>query len=229
MLGVLVHRGYIHSFKVYVSGKVRAENLYYLSKQGITLMQEHKNAFTDPIQEHTGNAVVRDYHHRHYYVTCIIAARQYLDRNNIKIEYQYSYYTKSGSNKAKNLTAKTTIPLAGKGYFVPDGVLKTASKLYLIELYNDYGNIRRVITSLHTHAQAISLSTPAVTFGIKDDPIILAVFTHYSTMKSVIKRLSENEDFAAFANLYYFTTLESVIADFGDAFRSIHGNPLTII
>jgi hypothetical protein len=212
--------GYLQTFTVVVTQKIRAEVFYYLSQKAAEFLVTYKNAFPEDIHVPVGAVMAsRDYFHRYFYVWLTIALRQYAEAHGIEIIFLHSYFSKTGSNKKGNLKAKTEIPLDAKSkkYYVPDGVLKTAKGLYLLELYNDH-SIQRIIGSLATHAQAISLGTPGQTFDVEANPKILAVFTHESTMKSVIKRLQANANFVApMSKLFYFATLSEIQRDVRNA------------
>lgn len=224
-LGRLKRFGYIRSFTVNVATKARTEAVYYLSDMGADFLITHK-AFASDIHIPVGAAMAtRDYFHRYYYIWACIALRLHAKSKDIEIEFLRSYFSKSGSSKARNLKAQTYIPLEGKGYFVVDGLLKTRNMLMIIELYNDH-SINRILGSLSTSAKAIGLGTPGQVVNMKTNPQILAVFTHLSTLKKVVKTLKNNEHFRPpLSKLFFFCTVDALQAEITNA-KDIDGIPI---
>jgi hypothetical protein len=158
-----------------------------------------------------------------------IAIYRYFQTNGIPLHFFYTYFDKTGSVKAGNLTARTKIPLEGNGFYVPDGVFKSDKALYLLEQYSDKDS-KRILTSLGTHSKAIALGTPASTFNMpKTNPYILAVFTHEGIKQAVIKRLQANENFMPVSRFYFFASLDEVKKEPGTAWQTITGETLVFI
>ena len=230
MLGSLSRRGYIKSYRVEVTHKVRAENIYYLTGLGKEFLLAHKNVFADDIKLPVGTPlVVRDYFHRYHFVSVHISIYHYLKAYHIPLSFFLTYFDKTGSVKKGNLTAKTRIPLEGQGFFIPDGIFKTDSSLYLLEMYCDK-DTKRILNSLAAHARAIALGTPAMSFGMgKTNPYVLAVFAHDGIRQAVIKRLQHNENFTPMSKLFFFASLEDVQKDCGNAWQTINGERLMFL
>jgi DNA-binding MarR family transcriptional regulator len=229
MLGSLSRRGFIRSYRVEISYQIRAENIYFLTPLAAEFLQAHKNAFANNLKYPIGKSpvVTKDYFHRLGFITLQIYLSKYLEANAIPLLLFYAYFDKTGSVKAGNLTAKTRIPLGKGQFYIPDGVLKTAERLYLIEMYCDK-DTKRIINQLAQHAKAIALGTPAKAFEMLDNPIVLSVFKHDSIRQAVIKRLQQFEAFAPMSKLFFFASLAQVESDIGSAFRNINNNPLKI-
>ncbi len=229
MLGSLKRKGYINSYRIEVSYKVRAENIYFLTPQGKEFLLSHKNVFADDIKLPLAKnpVVTKDYWHRLSFITLHIHLYKYLLECNAPLIAFYAYFDKVGNVKAGTLTAKTKIPLAKGVSYIPDGVMITGERLYLLEMYCDK-DTKRIINQLALHAQAITLATPAKTFDVQDDPLVLSVFAHASIKQAVIKRLTQNEGFAAVSSLYFFATLEDVTNDIATAFTTIQNTQLLI-
>lgn len=231
MLGSLTRRGYLRKFTVVVTQKIRAEAFYYMASKGAEFLINYKNAFVDSVHVGVGTVKVsHDYFHRYHYVTYTILLRKYAEANGIHVDFIYSYFSKTGSNKKGNLKALSRIPLdaSGKTYYVPDGVVKTSQGLYVVELYNDV-SVQRIISSLYTNAVAISRKKPGEAFQVAQNATVMAVFTHEKTMQTVMQRLTTTGDFSeAMLKLFFFATLDDLTDDF-TAFRDIYNNSLTFL
>lgn len=229
MLGSLARRKYINSYRVEISYKVRAENIYFLLPLGQEFLVSHKNVFVDEIKLPVAKnpVVTKDYFHRFAFITVHIYLYKYLLAQNIPLVSFASYFDKTGSIKAGNLIAKTTIPLGKEGMLIPDGVMIASNRMFLIEMYCDK-DTKRIINQLALHARAITIGAPAKALGIPDNPFVLSVFAHAGIKAAVIKRLTNNERFAAVSHLYFFATLDEVKTNVGTAFTTIHNQPLMI-
>lgn len=229
MLGSLKSRKFINSYCVKVTHKIRAENIYYLTEKGKEFLLVHAKVFADDIKLPIGTPLaVRDYFHRHHFISCQIALYQHLGSLKIPVECFYTYFDKTGSARKSSLTAKSKIPLRGKAFYIPDGILKTSRKLYLIEMYADKDS-KRILKSLGTHAEAIALGTPGKTFGIEVNPYVLAVFEYTGIKEAVIKRLRDMEGFKSLQDLYYFASLEEVKNDPADAWKTINNETIKFL
>lgn len=229
MTGSLKRRGYISSYRIEVSYRVRAENINFLTIQGKEFLLSHKNVFADDIKLPIAKnpVVTKDFWHRFHFVSLHGELWLYCRSHGIELRSFATYFDKVGNAKDKTLTAKTKIPLTKGRFYIPDGVMITGSRLYLLELYADK-DTKRIINQLGLHAQAITLATPAQTFGIQDDPLVLAVFVHAGIKKAVINRLNQNEGFAPLRHLYFFATIEEVQKDIATAFTTIDNKTLSI-
>jgi DNA-binding MarR family transcriptional regulator len=230
MLGSLSRRGYISSYRVEISYKVRAENIYFLTSLGKEFLQSHKNVFADDIKLPISKnpVVTKDYFHRFAFISVHIYLYIYLRDHQIPFNGFYAYFDKTGSVKYSNLVAKTRIPLEKTAFYIPDGVAKTDKALYLLEMYCDR-DTKRIIAQLGTHARAIALGTPAKTFNLQVNPFVLSIFAHDGIKQAVTKRLQINEHFAPMSELFYFASIDDVKRDISTAFKTIKDNPLTII
>ena len=218
--------GYIKSYRVEVSYKVRAENIYMLKENGRNFLLAHKNAITLIHMQIGVNPVVRDYFHRVNSVWLHILLDKYCSAHGIEILTYEAYYQKTGSTKKGNLTAKSQIPLTGNSYYIPDAVLRTGNALYLIEMYCDKDS-KRILNQLGTHAKAISLGTPSKKYGIAVNPFVLSVFEHEGIKNAVIKKLQTNTNFhPAMARLFFFASLDDVKNSITNAWKDINGNTI---
>lgn len=229
MLGSLKRRGYIASYRIEISYKIRAENIYFLTPLGKEFLLSHKQVFADDIKLPIAKnpVVTKDYWHRLSFITLHIHLYKCCLAHGIELKTFYSYFDKVGSVKAGTLTAKTKIPLQKGSSYIPDGVMIAGERLYLLEMYCDK-DTKRIINQLAQHAQAITLATPAKTFGIQDDPLVLSVFAHASIKQAVIKRLAANDGFTPVSHLYFFATLKDVQTDMTTAFTTIQGKQLLL-
>jgi DNA-binding PadR family transcriptional regulator len=229
MLGSLSRRGYIKSYRVEVSYKVRAENIYFLTPLGKEFLLSHKNVFADDIKIPVSSnpVVVKDYFHRLAFVNTHIAIYQYLQTSGVPLAFFYTYFDKTGSVKKGNLAAKTKVPLDGYAFYIPDGVFVVANTLYLLEMYCDR-DTKRIINQLGVHAKAIALGTPAKAFSVAANPYVLSVFAHDGIKEAVIKRLKAIDGFTQMKHLFYFTTLEDLQHEF-TSWRNIDNAPLNFI
>jgi DNA-binding PadR family transcriptional regulator len=224
MLGSMSRMGYVKSFRIEVSYKVRSENMYFITPKGLEMLESHKNVFIDyPKMPARGSTVVvvKDFFHRFNTTSVNIAIYLHLLAHNVPIRLLASYFDKLGSAKKKTLTARTTIPLDGLGYYIPDSVIMTDHCLYLIEMYCDK-NSDRIMNQLGTHAKAIALGTPGKTFGIAANPLVLCVFEHESIKEAVMKRLKTNENFDSMSKLFFFASLADVKTDCANAWHTIN-------
>lgn len=226
-VGSLTRRKFLRTFKVVVTDKIRAEVFYFLSDKGLAVLQSHKNAFIDITAPSATVSVARDYFHRYWYVWLMVTLRLYAAKHSVTIEVFHSYFSKTGGKKG-SLVAQTHIPLAKKGaYYVPDGVVKTSNGLYLLELYNDYGSVKRVLGSISGTASAIGIGAPGLAYNMQANPKVLAIFTHESTMKTVVKRLQQQTGLIPeMAKLFFFSTIKDFQQNISNA-KNIYGTPFT--
>lgn len=228
MVGSLSRRGYIGSYRIEISYKVRAENVYFLKPLGVEFLQSHKAIVAaDIIAPVAKNPVVtKDYHHRMACIAIHLHWYMYCKSHAIPLRGFYSYFDKTGSVKAGNLTAKTKIPLEKDTFYIPDLVAVGDNKLWLFECYMDRDS-KRVINQLALHAKAISLGTPANAFGLERvNPLILSVFAHAGIKQAVIKKLHDLTGFDSMSHLFFFATLDDLKQDIGTAFSTIHDTTL---
>lgn len=223
LIGKLSRWGYVKSYCVKVSHRVRAENIFYLTEAGKEFLRSHKHVFADDIKLPVGTPlVVRDYFHRYHFVSVHISLYQHLLAKGISMDCFLAYFDKGGAARKGTLTAKTKIPLDDKGKetFIPDGVLIAGGKLYLIEMFCDK-DTKRIISSLATHARAISIGTPGKIFDMPMNPIILSVFEHEGIKDAVMKRLATNRDFQPLKGLYFFASLDDAKDNPSEAWKTI--------
>lgn len=229
-LAILKHRKYIRSYHVEVATKVRAENMYFLTKEGATALQENDKIFTE-LRVPIGTPLfVRDYFHRKHYTDLLISIVQEFRKRDIAIPMLYSYFDKATSNK-KNavLQGKTSIPV-GNTFFMPDGIMITKenniSTLYLLELHNGKDTQRALQHTIATHTLAIAQGSPGKTFGIQANPFVLCAFEFEGCKQAVIKRLQQNERFLPLQQFFYFASLEDIIKNCANAWHTIADEPL---
>ncbi len=221
--------GYIKSFRVEVSYKVRAENIYMLKENGRSFLQAHKNAISIINMPVGTTPVVRDYFHRVNSVWLHILLDNYCSAHGITITNYDAYYHKTGSTKKGNLTAKSQISLTGNSsYYIPDAVLQTTNGLYLLEMYCDKDS-KRILNQLGTHAKAIALGTPSKKYGIAANPFVLSVFEHEGIKNAVIQKMKANTNIhPATARLFFFASLADIKTDINTAWKDINGNTISI-
>lgn len=227
MLGSLSRRGFIKSYVVTVTFKVRAENIYFLTQQGKEFLMNHKSVFADDLKLPTSSnpAVIKDYFHRYNCVSVNIEIYKYLKSREIPIMSFYTYFDKS-ERKGK-LIAKTKIPLEGREFFIPDALFKTERSLLLVETFCDRDS-KRILSALGVHAKAITLGTPGKSFDIPVNPLVLSVFEHASTKNLIINKLKANPYFEPMCELFFFASLEDIKQDFSKSFKTINNDPLMI-
>lgn len=228
MLGSLSRRGYVRSFRIEISHKMRSENMYVNTTLAVEYLTSHKNIVADDIKTTTTQAVVKDFFHRFNTINVNIALWQFFTSQNIPIRTMVSYFDKIGSPKKGTLTARSKIALDDKGLtsYIPDSAFKTEKGLYLIEMYCDK-NSQRILAQLGVHAKGIANGSPAKAFDIQINPSIMAVFDHKGIQEAIIKRLSGNENFTpAMSKLFFFASLEDVKTKCATAWRTINGEPL---
>lgn len=228
-LTALRHKKLIASYHVAVTGKVRAENVWYL----LPLAQEvlAHECFADDLHITASNPVlvVRDYFHRVSFIDTHIALWEHCKKHGLTVEKFLAYYHKKGSNRKgdERLEALTKLSL-GEGWYIPDGILiaehEGERRMFIIEHYQDkYTN--RIIQSIAQNAKGISHAVAHKHFGIAANPIILCVFAQ-GILEAVKKRLAANEGFMRISTLFFFATLADVKTDFGNAFKTINGEKL---
>jgi len=220
--------GYIKSYRVEVSYKVRAENIYMLNKQGRDFLLAHKNAISLINMPVVGNPVVRDYLHR---VSCVwlhLLIDRYCTTHRIEVINYDAYYHKTGSTKNGNLIAKSQIPLTGSSYYIPDAVVQTAQGLYLLEMHCSKDS-KYILNQLGVHSQGIASGTASKKYGMAVNPLILSVFEYESVKNAVIKKLQANPNFhPAMARLFFFASFDDVKHHLPTAWADIYGNGLMI-
>ena len=225
MLGSLSRRGFVRSFRIEVSYKVRSENMYVNTPLAVEFLTSHKNIVADDLKTTTTQVVVKDFFHRFNTVNVNIALYQFLTTHTIPVQLMVSYFDKHGSAKKGTLTARTTISLAGQGFYIPDSIFRTEKGLYLIEMYCDK-DTKRILNSLGTHAKAIALGTPSKAFDFTGNACVLSVFSHAGIMQAVISRLKNNAGFTPMSKLFFFATLDDVKKDCGSAWQTINNEIL---
>lgn len=230
-LAILSHRGFIKSYHVEITAKVRAENIYFLTVAGKEVLLTNEKAFADDIRLPVGlPMIIRDYHHRKAFIDLHIALYLYCKKESIELVTFLTYFDKVGNvRKNNNLEAKTKISLGGDMVFIPDGIMITeqnnSKTLYLLELYADKNTIR-ILEQLAKHAKAISLGTASKKFDMTVNPFVLSVFEHESIKEAVIKRLKQNDRFTNLSKLFFFATLADVQGNCDTAFHTITNEQL---
>lgn len=232
-LAILSHRGFITSYTVRITAKVKAESIYHLTPVGVSFLQNEK-LFVESIRYPKGSSVVivKDYAHRMAFVWTHLYLFLCLRSQGIEIDTFSAYYDKIGNNrKDKNLEAQTKIWLDKKAgqFFIPDGIMITkqgeSKKLYLIEQFSDKHTLR-ILQTLANHAKVIATGSASEKFNIQANAIILCVFEHSGIKQAVIKRLKDNAQFKPMAGLFFFATLDEVKENCLQAWHTITGNKL---
>jgi len=220
--------GYIKSFRVEVSYKVRAENIYMLKENGRSFLQAHKNAISVINMPVGTTPVVRDYFHRVNSVWLHILLDNYCSAHGIEIVNYDAYYHKTGSTKKGNLTAKSQIPLTGISYYIPDAALQTTNGLYLLEMHCSQ-DCKYILNQLGVHSQGIALGAASKKYNMAVNPLVLSVFEHVNTKNAIIKRLQANPNFQpAMARLFFFASLADIRTDITTAWKDINDNTISI-
>jgi DNA-binding MarR family transcriptional regulator len=228
-LANLSQRKYIKSYHIERPG--RAENIYYLMESGKEILLHHEKVFADGIRMPVGvPLVVRDYQHRKNFIDMHIALYHHIQALDIAMPVFLTYFDKQGNNRtAHNLESKTKISLGSDLFFMPDGIMVTqygnSKTLYLLEMYNGKDTLR-TLQQLAKHAKTIALGTASQKFGIQSNPFILCAFEYESSKIAVVKRLQQNERFAAMSELFFFAALETIQNNCANAFENIHKKPL---
>lgn len=214
MTGSLVRKGYLRSFRLQVSYKVRSENMYTITPKGVELLQSHTDIYTAfKTPANSSPLVVKDYSHRAGTVWCAIKMWQHLHDEKIPIQSLWFYFDKQGSIKKKNMIAKTALFIEGHGTYIPDAILQTDNNIYLIECFNDR-DYKRIITSLGVHAKGISAGAPAKAYDMKINATVVSVFTQKNIMQSVIRKLQANEQLSPdMGKLFFFAALDDIKQD----------------
>lgn len=229
-LAILTHRKYIRSYHVEVATRVRAENMYFLTKDGSTVLLDNNKIFTEIRVPVSTPLFVRDYFHRKHYTDLLISIVQEFRKRDVTISLLYSYFDKTISNKKDAvLRGKTSIPV-GNTFFMPDGILiteqNTTRTLYLLELHNGKDTQRALQHTIASHALAIAQGSPGKTFGISANPFVLCAFEYEGCKQAVIKRLQQNERFLPLQQFFYFASLDDVIKDCANVWHTIADDPL---
>lgn len=232
-LVVLRDRGFLKSYTVRITAKVKAESIYHLTPTGVSFLQNEK-VFAESIRYPKGSSVVvvKDYAHRMAFVWTHLYLYLGLRSQGIEIDTFKAYYDKAGNNrKDKNLEAQTKIWLDKKAgqFFMPDGIMITkqreSKKLYLVEMFSDKHTLR-ILQTLANHAKVITTGSASEKFGIQANAIILSVFEHKGIKEAVIKRLKENAQFKPMMGLFFFATLDEVKENCLQAWQTITDNKL---
>ena len=85
-------------------------------------------------------------------------------------------------------------------------------ELYAIEVFNG-NNTNRVHLSLLQHLKALSVGEPSKQFKLNYGSRVLCIFETENNMRSVMKRLQEDERFKKSKPYFLFKTLEEVKID----------------
>ena len=201
------------------------ENFYFLTKYGLRALMEEFDLEENEILYLPGSkAKFGLYWHRKHTIYLQILLDQRAANNGIGVSFFFRDFDKNGNNRTgKNLESKTKIPLAGKQFFIPDGIFQLEGtptphkkELYLFEMYNG-DDTKRVVQQLKKHGQAIGLGTPSIKFGLHKAHRVLAVFEKEGNMKAVLKRVSQMPYFSQISDYFLFKSLEEL--DSGNFFE----------
>lgn len=228
-LASLKNKGLIASYSL--EKPIKSESMYYLTEHGKELLLSNAKVFADDIRLVLGVPFfVRDYAHRKATIQVHISLFYHLQSLGITITDFLCYFDKSGNNrKAGNLEALTKIPI-GNAFFIPDCIMLTKSEeqttLYLIEMFCDATATRPIDQFYTKHLPAIAQGSPAEKFGLEANPFVLSAFDSPTIKQKVIEKLLGHNQFKAFADLFYFTTVEELKEHPANAWKDINGKTL---
>lgn len=160
---------------------------------------------------------IRDYYHRTNAIDFQIELFLYTIKKWWKVTVYDKYYDHIWNPKKGSLKAKTKITFYDGTYFIPDAIIMLnmgyKMKLYAFELYNGI-QTKRVLQQLQKHKISLQQGLLSITLNQKIGSKVLIVFDSKVAMDAVINRMSKDNSFSNFKNLFLFSTIDLLKSDF---------------
>lgn len=201
----------------------RLEDVYYLTNWGVKFLIENLDYEREDIRYPIGKSSLffRDYFHRLYTIDFHIEYEDWANKNDYEILFFHTYFDKVGANRGKSknkLQALTKIELnEGKDYIIADAISMFESPerkyLFSLEVYNGK-DTKRIVKQLKKHIIALSEGKPSLQYNFKRGSKVIVIFELESTMKAVIERLNQDDEFEGFDDYFLFKTIDNLKKDF---------------
>ncbi len=214
----------------------RLEDVYYLTKWGVKFLVENLDYEKENIRYPIGTSSLffRDYFHRLFTIDFHIEYEKWANENDYEVLFFHTYFDKVGANRSKTkkrLEALTKIELNdGKDYIIADAIsmFQTPKRKYLfsLEVYNGK-DTKRIIKQLKKHIIALSEGKPSLQYNFKRGSKVIVLFELENTMKAVIERLNQDEDFEEFENYFLFKTVGKLKETFFNQWFNIKFKEIT--
>ena len=198
----------------------RLQNYYYLKPKWkrflLENLQYNENNIKMPIG--TSSMFFRDYYHRTNAIDFQIELYLYVLKQGWEILLYDTYYDHTWSTK-KNapLKAKTKLIFNDGSFFIPDAITKLrlngVIKIFTFEIYNGL-DTKRVVQQLQKHLQSLQEWLPSIALDEKKGSKVLLLFDSTSCMNAVIDRVSWDDSFTHFKNLFLFSDTASMKSNF---------------
>lgn len=197
--------------------KGRVESLYFLTKQGASVVQEqlHIEEVKYPIGRNV--SFNSDYFHRVATIDCEISLR--LSPQTKEVLFSHRYFDQTGSNRTGDQTLDTKIEMSD-GELIADWIFQVRTpkqeELYCAEVYMDDHDTNRPYHSLRAYLPALTEGAPSIKYQFNRSNRVLAIFGTERTMVSVLQKIQHDPDFENFSRHFLFKHLGSLDKDFHD-------------
>lgn len=198
----------------------RLQNYYYLKQKWkiflIESLQYNEKNIKMPIG--TSSMFFRDYFHRTNAIDFQIELYLHVLKAWWEILLYDTYYDHTWSTK-KNapLKAKTKLIFSNGAFFIPDAITKITLggivKIFTFEIYN-WVDTKRVTQQLYKHLQSLQEWLPSIALNEKKGSKVLLLFDSKSCMDAVIDRISNDDSFLHFKNLFLFSDTVNMKSNF---------------
>ncbi len=210
----------------------KLESVHYLTQHGVNLISERMDA--DAVIRHPKTGTVlfgQDYFHRISTIDVHIAMKEQSAWKGFELLFFLTYFDQVTSGKKNGYRAESSIKISENEYLIADGIamLQTPKRkeLYAIEVFNG-NNTNRVHLSLLQHLKALSVGQPSKQFKLNYGSRVLCVFETESNMRSVMKRLNEDERFKKSKPYFLFNTLEEMKTNIFDGWLLFGGEKVNL-
>jgi len=166
----------------------------------------------------TSTMFFRDYYHRTNAIDFQIELYLYVLKNRWTIALYDTYYDYTWANKTNSpLKAKTKLTFKDWTFFIPDAILKiklqNQIKIFIFEIYN-WNDTKRVVSQLCKHIQSLKEWLPSIALNENIGSRVLLLFDTKNASEAVINRISNDDRFENFINLFLFNDADTIKSNF---------------
>lgn len=165
----------------------------------------------------TSSIFIRDYFHRTNAIDFQIELYLYILKKWWKVLVFDRYFDHIWESKKGSLRAKTKLIFEDNSFFIPDAIIKLELdlkiKLFAFEIYNGL-NTKRVLQQLHKHIISLQQWLVSISQNEKIGSRVLILFDSKVAMDAAVSRVSQDDIFIKFKNLFLFSYIDLIKFDF---------------
>ena len=211
-------------------GNVGPFHVYCLSKRGAMEMANHWEVETVPYPT-DGVQYSKDFDHRLGTVDFLIELHDWANRCGATVDFQHVYFNGTGAQRSKlKYVASTRHQLPG-GFIESDVdfqlTLPSGKSVLCVFEYHRGNYVKRIVEQLERHMTALHEGVVSERYEFGESNLVLSVYEHEVTMKTVVGRLRVWPKFQPFRELFQFAALDALKADFSGSWLTLAGsNPI---